>query len=122
MRALGNKGEDYAVKLLKKAHYKIIERNFTVRGGEIDIVAGDGDTVVFVEVKLRKNSDYGLPAEYVTPFKRKNIIYTAQCYIQKHALFDVDFRFDVVEIVGETNEKGKLKVKQANIIKDAFTC
>lgn len=71
MRFLGNKGEDYAVKLLKKEHYKIIERNFTVRGGEIDIIASDSGTLVFVEVKMRKNSDYGTPGRICYLWKTK---------------------------------------------------
>lgn len=122
MRGLGNKGEDYAVKLLKKARYKIKDRNFTVRGGEIDIVAEDGDTLVFVEVKLRKNTDYGTPAEFVGAVKQRRLIYAAECYIGAHGLYDTDVRFDVVEIVGKTDENGKLKVDSANIIKNAFMC
>ncbi len=122
MRALGNKGEDYAVKLLKKAHYKILERNFTVRGGEIDIVASDSGTLVFVEVKMRKNSDFGTPAEFVTYGKQRKIIYAANCYLEKNGLFSLPCRFDVVEIVGSVNEKGKIKVSEANIIKNAFSC
>lgn len=122
MRGLGNKGEDYAVKLLKKARYKIKDRNFTVRGGEIDIVAEDGDTLVFVEVKLRKNTDYGTPAEFVGAVKQRRLIYAAECYIGAHGLYDTDVRFDVVEIVGKTDENGKLKVDLANIIKNAFMC
>lgn len=122
MRFLGNKGEDYAVKLLKKEHYKIIERNFTVRGGEIDIIASDSGTLVFVEVKMRKNSDYGTPGEFVTFGKQKKLIYAANCYLEKHSLFSLPCRFDVVEITGEVSEKGKIKVREANIIKNAFSC
>lgn len=122
MRAIGNKGEDYAVKLLKRAHYKIIERNFTVRGGEIDIVATDGETLVFVEVKLRKNKEYGAPSEYVGYTKQKRIIYAASCYLERFGRSVPTCRFDVVEIVGSVDEKGKIKVSEANIIKNAFMC
>lgn len=86
MRFLGNKGEDYAVKLLKKEHYKIIERNFTVRGGEIDIIASDSGTLVFVEVKMRKNSDYGTPGEFVTFGKQKSL-FMPQTATLKSTLF-----------------------------------
>lgn len=122
MRFLGNKGEDYAVKLLKKEHYKILERNFTVRGGEIDIIAMDSETLVFVEVKMRKNTDFGTPAEFVTYGKRKKLIYTANCYLEKNGLFSIPCRFDVVEIIASINEKGKIKAREANIIKNAFSC
>ena len=65
MRAIGNLGEDYAVKILKKNKYSILERNFTIRGGEIDIIAKDGEYLVFVEVKMRKTTDFGRPSEFV---------------------------------------------------------
>lgn len=122
MREIGNKGEDYAVKLLKKAHYKITERNFTVRGGEIDIIAEDKGTLVFVEVKMRKTKEYGAPAEYVSLYKRKRLIYAASCYLERMGRNVPQCRFDVVEIIGTVNEKGKIKVEEANIIKNAFTC
>ncbi len=122
MREIGIKGEAYAEKLLKKAHYKIIEKNFTVRGGEIDIIASDKGTLVFVEVKMRKTKEYGAPAEYVSLYKRKKLIYAASCYLEMLGRNVPQCRFDVVEIVGTVNEKGKIKVEEANIIRNAFTC
>lgn len=122
MREIGKKGEDFAEKLLKKNNYKIIERNFTIRGGEIDIIAKDKETLVFVEVKLRKNSDYGRPSEFVTPYKQEKLIYTAKNYLAKTGSENVMCRFDVVELIGDMGKDGKLKIKEANIIKNAFMC
>lgn len=119
MRAIGNIGEDYAAKVLKKSKYKILERNFTVRGGEIDIIAKDGEYLVFVEVKLRKSTDFGRPSEFVGFSKQEHLRKTALLYMKKTE-YEGLCRFDVVEIVGEINEKGKLLAKEVNIIKDAF--
>lgn len=121
MRALGNKGEDYAVKFLKKQHYTILERNFTVRGGEIDIVAEDDGVLVFVEVKLRKTADFGRPSEYVTSRKREKLIYTARCYMSLHAV-KTPCRFDVVELLGGEGAFGRLEIREANLIRNAFLC
>lgn len=60
-RVAGNLGEDEACRFLKKNGYRILERNFTIRGGEIDIICEKGEYVVFVEVKLRKNTNFGTP-------------------------------------------------------------
>lgn len=65
----GQKGEDIASDYLRKLGYKIIERNFRIRGGEIDIVALDGNTLVYVEVKTRSSYRFGRPEESVTPKK-----------------------------------------------------
>lgn len=119
MRYIGNIGEDYAVKLLKKQKYKIVERNFTIRGGEIDIIAKDKDYLVFVEVKLRKSDAFGRPSEYVNYFKTEHLKKAAAIYMQKMEYTGL-CRFDVVELIGEVNEKGKLMVKEENLIKNAF--
>ena len=74
-RSFGDLGEDYAVKLLKKVGYQIIERNFSTKLGEIDIVTRVGDSLIFVEVKTRWSKKYGLPEEAVTPWKLVKINY-----------------------------------------------
>ena len=119
MRAIGNVGEDYAVKILKKNKYKLIERNFTIRGGEIDIIAKDGEYLVFVEVKMRKSTEFGRPSEFVGYSKQEHLRKAAVLYMKKTE-YDGPCRFDVVEIVGEINEKGKLLTKEVNVIKNAF--
>lgn len=94
----GNYGETLACEFLKKQNYKILERNFRIRGGEIDIVAKDKDTIVFVEVKTRYTHEFGAPAESVTPWKINFLIRAAQFYILKHKMENLPLRIDVVTI------------------------
>lgn len=94
----GNYGETLACKYLQKAGYKILERNYRIRGGEIDIVAKDKDELVFVEVKSRWNHQYGLPVESITPWKIKHLMKSAAFYIVKHKFGDVPYRLDVISV------------------------
>ena len=100
-RFIGKKGEDTATLFLKKKHYKILERNYRCRTGEIDIIAKDGSYVVFVEVKERKDDKLGMPSEYVTPSKQRKIISAARNYMTENEIVDLYCRFDVVEICGD---------------------
>ncbi len=115
----GALGEDEAVRLLKMHGYKILERNYRVRGGEIDIIAKDGEYICFVEVKLRKNNNYGTPGEYITYQKREKLIKTAMLYSQRKHLENNPMRFDAVLINAE-NLNNKLKVHYSEVIKNAF--
>ncbi len=105
MRALGDRGEDLAVRFLKNKGFKILKRNYTAPVGEIDIIARDGSTLVFVEVKARKGERFGLPVEAVDHRKRQKLSSVAMHYLsglreQPRA------RFDIVGIlVGEDGEK-----------------
>lgn len=99
----GNVGEDLAAQFLAERGYEIIERNFRLPFGEIDIVAMDCDTVCFVEVKARKSTDHGEPAEFVSWFKQKRLIRAAQAYLKIHHLDDIMCRFDVVTIITDVN-------------------
>ncbi|MDD3570576.1 MAG: YraN family protein [Lachnospiraceae bacterium] len=96
----GDFGEELAAKVLKKKGYTILDKNFRLRTGEIDIIAKHKGYIVFVEVKYRQNTDKGNPAEAVDYRKQQKIIATAKNYIQKNSLYDCDFRFDVMEILG----------------------
>lgn len=96
--ARGNQGETLACNYLKKQGYKIIERNFRIRGGEIDIIAQDQDYLVFVEVKTRYSYDYGLPIESITPWKIKFLLKTAKFYLQKINYGDKPYRLDFVAV------------------------
>ena len=116
-REIGDIGEEMAVKKLKKLGYKIIERNFSCKMGEIDIIAKDGEYLVFVEVRLRTRSDYGRAAETVDKYKQKRIIKTAELYMLKTSSSFLPSRFDVVAI--SQDEKGKYEIE---VIKDAFRC
>ncbi len=94
----GNFGEQLACDFLKKQGYEILERNYRIRGGEIDIVAKDGLYLVFVEVKARNSDEYGLPVESITPWKIKAMVKTAQFYCQKIKWQDGPYRLDLVTI------------------------
>ncbi len=94
----GRSGEDIAESYLRKKGYKIIERNFSKRYGEIDIVAQDKDVLVFVEVKTRKSNRYGNPLEAITPWKLKSLIKTAQYYVLTHKNLPENMRIDAVGI------------------------
>ncbi len=95
---LGKSAEDYASALLRSGGYKIIGRNFRSRFGEIDIVAIDGDTLVFCEVKARIGRKFGLPEEAVTPKKLYKIQKTAEYFSMQHPDLPKRLRIDVVAI------------------------
>ena len=93
----GDMGEDFAVKYFEKRGYKILERNFHSRYGEIDIIAQDEYSVVFVEVKARKSFSRVSPAEAVDYTKQKKICLTAMKYITESEC-ELQPRFDVFEV------------------------
>lgn len=97
-RGLGAWGEDAAVAFLTNQGYRIIDRNWHAAHGELDIVAHDGETLVFVEVKARRGHDFGWPEDAVTPAKQARLRKTAWAYLLAHDREDDDFRFDVVAI------------------------
>ncbi len=101
---LGRWGEDLAVNYLTDKGYVILERDWNTGHRDIDIVAQDGDVVVFVEVKTRSNSDFGGPLTAMTYAKRKNLCHAINHYVKYHHI-DNPFRFDVVAIVGELGDK-----------------
>ena len=102
-RLFGKQGENYACRLLQKSGYRIIERNFTSRFGEIDIIAQDKDTLVFVEVKTIWSRRFGLPQEAVTPQKLFRIKRTAEYFSLRHPRLPKKLRIDVVAIEIENN-------------------
>jgi putative endonuclease len=97
--ALGRSGEDIACRYLLAKKYEILERGFRLFRGEIDIVALDGETLVFVEVKARADESFGRPEESVTPAKQRQIRRIAQGYLMTHPRPGVDCRFDVIAIL-----------------------
>lgn len=109
----GIKGEELAVSHLRKNGYKIIERNFRAKAGEVDIIAQDGDTLVFVEVKARSTNEFGSPLEAITYRKLKSLIKTAQFYKIKNPKLSESMRIDAVAITldGENNLKSVELVK-----------
>ena len=91
-------GEQIAENYLKSQGYKIIKTNYKCKLGEIDIIASDKDTLVFIEVKYRKTNIFGLPRETVNSYKQQKIRMVASIYINKNNLHNKPCRFDVVEI------------------------
>ena len=104
-KALGTKGEHLAVKFLKKKGYKILQRNYRCRIGEIDIVCYDHGTIVFVEVKTRRSDKYGQPEISITEAKKRQIIKIATHYVAEKKIEGIVLRFDVVSIFYSPNEK-----------------
>lgn len=98
----GRRGEEVAAKFLQKKGFKIIERNFFKRYGEIDIVAtefnGKEKILVFIEVKTRKSSEFGSPLEAITPFKLRSLMKTSEYYVLTHKNLPELLRIDAVGI------------------------
>jgi putative endonuclease len=105
LRSFGQRGERAAAKYLKRLRYKILHRGYRILGGELDIVAVDGRTVVFVEVKTRTSHDAGHPAEAVDPQKQKQLTQLALAYLKRYQLFDCRARFDVIAITWPSGQK-----------------
>jgi putative endonuclease len=100
-RELGHRGEEEAVRYLAAKGYRILDRGFRMFGGEIDIIARQGQTLVFVEVKTRRRTDFGLPDESVNLSKQNQVRKIALGYLlKKHLPEDrTSCRFDVLSIV-----------------------
>ena len=97
-RALGLSGEEAAAVYLRGKKYRIISRGFRFHKGEIDIIAYDGDVLVFVEVKTRRSADFGTPEESVTPLKERQIRKLAEAYLMLNNLGDAVCRFDILAL------------------------
>ena len=109
---LARRGEGLAAMLLERAGYVIVARNARTRWGEIDLVARDGETWVFVEVKTRTSDRYGTGAEAVTPQKQHKILRMAEIILSRLSLADVPVRFDVVEVMLEPDRAPALRLVQ----------
>ncbi len=97
-RALGQLGEELAVRHLQQRGYVIVERNYRCSYGEVDVVARDRDRLAFVEVRARRGTAFGSPEESVTPQKQQRLVAVAREYLQAHDLIDVDWGIDVVAV------------------------
>ena len=101
-RNIGKEKEELAAKFLTRQGVKILEKNFSCRMGEIDLIGLDGECIVFVEVKYRTNTDYGYPQEAVSKNKRRKIVLVSGYYRMRNGLGDgTNFRFDIVSILGD---------------------
>ena len=106
---LGKKGEEVALRFLKKRGYRIIEANYVCKLGEMDLIAKEKDTLVFIEVKTRTSTMFGPPQLAVTQFKQRQMSKVALNFLKEKKLEDVKARFDVVAIfVGQKGEEIEL--------------
>ena len=96
---LGRRGEDLAVKLLCREGYRIVGRNVRCGLGEIDVVARDGATLCFIEIKTRLSARFGWPEEAVSPWKRMRLVRLANWYTARYRMTEARIRFDVVSIL-----------------------
>jgi putative endonuclease len=94
----GRRGESLALEFLIGLRYAIVEKNYRKQYGEVDIIARDGDTLVFIEVKTRQTTVFGTPFEAVDARKQRQLSRIAQEYIQSHRLGDEPARFDVIAV------------------------
>lgn len=113
-QTLGNFGEEKACIYLEKNNYKIIERNFRCRQGEIDIIAKDlsKKELVFIEVKTRLNFNFGRPAQSVNYIKQKHILNVSKYYLYKNSIENAIIRFDVIEVFVKNSEFQINHIKQ----------
>ena len=115
--ALGERGEKFAARYLRRHGYRILVRRFKTRAGEIDIVCRQGEWLVFVEVKTRKSDDYGAPSEAVTKEKQKHMSRVALDYLRLLDNPRIHFRFDIVEVI---LQDGARKPADIRLIQNAF--
>ncbi len=101
MRERGDRGEAQAAAFLEGQGCIILERNYCIRGGEVDIIFRDGETVVFCEVKTRTQGRFGSPAEAVVTSKQRRICRAALDYAYRKNCIDESMRFDIIEIVSD---------------------
>lgn len=95
---VGKYGEDVAERYLKQKGYKIINRNFSCRQGELDIIAENSEYIVFIEVKTRSNFLYGNPVDSVGKDKQRHMKKVAKYYLHIHGWENRFVRFDVIEV------------------------
>ena len=97
-RELGNKWEELTEQYLRDKGYKIFNRNYQIRGGEIDIIAQDGEFLVFIEVRYRSDNSYGTPSETVNRKKRSALKKAIRVYIHQNYLYNLQARVDFIGI------------------------
>lgn len=111
---LGKNGESIAARHLEQRGYRILTRNYRSPAGEIDIVARQGETIVFIEVKTRRSQRYGHPKAAVTPAKQRKISMAALHYLKSQNQLQARSRFDVVTILPKGDSS------QIELIQNAF--
>jgi putative endonuclease len=115
-QALGKDGEDRAVVLLRKRGYRIVEQNFRCAIGEIDLIAEQAGTVVFIEVKARAATEFGAPFEAISPHKQRRLARLATWYLARRRWLDRPCRFDAVAVMVDAGGC----VESIELLRDAF--
>ena len=113
---VGAWGEQIAAAYLAKKRYKLVAANYRCRFGELDLIVRNRTHLVFVEVKLRSSTEYGLPREFVDRRKQEKLRITAEAYLAQEDL-DCDARFDVAEVYADPSGRGKARIEY---IENAF--
>ena len=116
IKSTGRWGEAQAEKFLRKKGYRTVERNYSCRFGEIDLIVSDREYLVFVEVKTRRSNEFAEAREFVGRSKQERILATAQLWLQEHET-SLQPRFDVIEIYAPDGPEGRVKI---NHIENAF--
>jgi len=111
--AVGRRAEDLAADLLRSNGAVVLDRNYRTPRGELDLVVREGEAIVFVEVRARRSSAFGSPAETVGPRKQERIRRAARAWLSAHALEDAPVRFDLVTFTGA-------RLEQVEVFRDAF--
>ncbi|MCR4922006.1 MAG: YraN family protein [Bacteroidaceae bacterium] len=115
---LGKWGEDIAAEYLQKKQFRIIQRDWRSGHRDIDIVATDGECLIFVEVKTRRDTEYGSPLDAINYWKRKNLLASINHYIRAHHI-DMPFRCDVVAVVAHIGEEPDIThIEDINLLQD----
>ena len=116
-KSLGQRGEDAAARYLKRQGYRILARGLDSRLGELDIIAVDGRTIVFVEVKTRRSTEAGHPTEAIDPRKERRMTQAALAYLKAQRLLNYAARFDVIAITWPRDARRPSAIEH---VKNAF--
>jgi len=115
-KKLGERGEDAAAAFLDRIGMTVVERNWHSTAGEVDIVALDGDEIVFCEVKTRRTVAKGTPEEAITPTKQRRYARLAAAYLQHAGLTDISVRFDVITLLVLAEDRALLRHHRAAFV------
>ena len=119
-KELGAKGEEIAVRYLKSRGYRILERNYRIKLGEIDIIAEQGTDLVFIEVKTRSDTLFGSPFDSVTVPKQKQLAKVALEYISRQNCYNRPARFDVVGVQLNQGHSKQFQDAEIELVQNAF--
>ena len=117
IKATGKWGEDQAARFLRRAGYRVLERNYSCRFGEIDLIVADREYLVFVEVKTRRSDEFAEAREFVGAAKQRRIRSAASLWLSEHET-ELQPRFDVIEIYAPQGERTRFP--KINHLRDAF--